>query len=152
MSDGKSQTTAGSCPAEYGGRMQDCAAYPACACDYPALSGKWRHVRMNQPAPEGDDFVVIAAAEYEAWRLRFKKDRDDQDAAIKDAIVENARLTTELEEATLARGRLRLWMEFIQHNCTSPEAREYAGEALNGAHAPEGYDWDERSGRHDFLP
>lgn len=56
-------------------------------------------------------------------------------------------LKAELEEMTLGRGRLRLWMEFIQHNCTSPEAREYAGEALNGAHVPEGYDWDERSGR-----
>jgi hypothetical protein len=61
-------------------------------------------------------------------------------------------LKEELEEATLARGRLRLWLEFIHHNCTSPEAREYAGEALNGAHVPEGYDWDERSGRDDFLP
>lgn len=61
-------------------------------------------------------------------------------------------LKEELEEATLARGRLRLWLGFIHHNCTSPEAREYAGEALNGAHVPEGYDWDERSGRDDFLP
>lgn len=22
------------CPAEHGGKMQDCAAYPACACDF----------------------------------------------------------------------------------------------------------------------
>jgi hypothetical protein len=57
------------------------------------------------------------------------------------------RTETELEEATLARGRLRLWLEFIHHNCTSPEAREYAGQAINGAGVPEDYDWDERSGR-----
>ncbi|HEY4153528.1 MAG TPA: hypothetical protein VGM38_09425 [Pseudolysinimonas sp.] len=57
------------------------------------------------------------------------------------------RLHAMIEEMTLGRERLRLWLEFIQHNCTSPEAREYAGEAMNGAHVPEGYDWDERSGR-----
>ena len=62
------------------------------------------------------------------------------------------KMRAELEDNTLGRDRLRLWMEFIQHNCTSPEAREYAGEALNGAHVPDGYDWDERSGRNDFLP
>lgn len=26
--------TAGACPAERGGKMADCAAYPACACDH----------------------------------------------------------------------------------------------------------------------
>lgn len=57
-----------------------------------------------------------------------------------------------VEEAIGEIERLHLWMEFIQHNSTSPEAREYAGEALNGAHVPDGYDWDERSGRNDFLP
>ena len=31
-----SKTTAGTCPAERGGRMEDCAAYPACGCDHPA--------------------------------------------------------------------------------------------------------------------
>ena len=142
--------------------------------------GKWRYVRMNQPAPEGDDFVVIAAAEYEAWRLRFKKDRDDQDAALKDAIAENAQLkaeldhavgviadrnkeiadlihdldfaksatgeacatvaqlAAELEEATQARGRLRLWLEFIHLN--SNDAKEFTAEALIGNHVPEGFE------------
>lgn len=115
-------------------------------------AGKWRYVRMNQPAPEGEDFVVIAAAEYEAWRLRFKKDRDAQDAALKDAIAENVALRAELdqaagviadrnkelEEATLARGRLRLWLEFIHLN--SNDAKEFTAEALIGNAVPEGFE------------
>ena len=74
---------------------------------------------------------------------------EDSDTTPSEAV---AKLKAELEDHELNRGRLRLWLEFIQHNCTSPEAREYAGEALNGAHVPEGYDWDERSGRYDSLP
>lgn len=49
-----------------------------------------------------------------------------------------------VEEAIGEIERLHLWMEFIQHNSTSPDAREYAGEALKGEYVPEGYDWDER--------
>ena len=48
-------------------------------------------------------------------------------------------LKAELEEATLARGRLRLWLEFIALNCASHEAKEFAGEALIGRHVPEGF-------------
>ena len=33
------QTTGGICPTEHGGKMQDCAAYPACACDHPTAGG-----------------------------------------------------------------------------------------------------------------
>lgn len=32
-----SETNAhGACPVEHGGRMEDCAAYPACGCDFAA--------------------------------------------------------------------------------------------------------------------
>lgn len=83
-------------------------------------------------------------------------DANDLDAVVHELGIEDTAITpaeavralkAELEEATLARGRLRLWLEFIYHNCTSPEAREYAGEALIGNHVPEGFDWDERSRR-----
>ena len=33
----KPQTTAGTCPSEHGGKREDCAAWPACACDNPPL-------------------------------------------------------------------------------------------------------------------
>lgn len=50
-----------------------------------------------------------------------------------------ASLQADLEEATLARGRLRLWLEFIHLNC-SGDAKEFAGEALIGNHVPEGFE------------
>lgn len=71
----------------------------ACALEKSArerLGGKWRFIRMNQPAPESYDFVVIASAEYEAWRQRFKRDRDDQDGALRDSIRETAQLADEV--------------------------------------------------------
>lgn len=69
----------------------------ACALEkQEKFGGKWRFIRMNQPAPEGDDFVVIASAEYEKWRERFKRDRDDQDGALRDSIRETAQLADEV--------------------------------------------------------
>lgn len=32
-------SASGTCPAARGGKMSDCAAYPACACDYPDATG-----------------------------------------------------------------------------------------------------------------
>lgn len=55
-----------------------------------------RHVRMGQPAPEGDTHIILDAEDYERWRLRWKQDRDDQDAALRDAIRETALTADEL--------------------------------------------------------
>lgn len=48
-----------------------------------------------------------------------------------------AALQAELEEATLARGRLRLWLEFIHLN--SNDAKEFTAEALTGNAVPKGF-------------
>lgn len=78
-------------------------------------------------------------------------DVNDLDAVVRELGIEDSDTTpaeavralkAELEDNMLNRGRLRLWLEFIHHNCASPEVREYAGAALNGAHVPDGYDQD----------
>lgn len=75
-------------------------------------------------------------------------DANDLDAVVHELCIEDSDVTpaeavralkSKLEEATLARGRLRLWLEFISLNCASHEAKEFAGEALIGRHAPEGF-------------
>lgn len=127
----------GPCPACDGTGEQTCED---CG-ERPAM---FRHVER------GRTFLLCAACHNDLDAVVHELGIEDSDTTTP---VEAVRaLKAELEEMTLGRGRLRLWLEFIQHNCTSPEAREYAGAALNGAHVPEGYDWDERSGRHDFLP
>lgn len=44
MANAESKTTGGTCPAQHGGKMSDCAAYPACACDYPDMDPPLIHV------------------------------------------------------------------------------------------------------------
>lgn len=61
--------------AQGSGRMERSSMVVIMTDTQSCPAGKWRYVRMNQPAPEGDDFVVIAAAEYEQWRRQFKEDR-----------------------------------------------------------------------------
>lgn len=73
------------------------------------------HIEAGAPAPLSATHVILAAPAYEKMRA-------------------------DAEDNELNRGRLRLWMEFIRLNCTSPEAREYAGAALNGDHVPEGFE------------
>lgn len=55
-----------------------------------------RYVHMGQPAPAGDTHIVLGAEEYERWRLRWKQDRDEQNAALRDAIRETAATADEL--------------------------------------------------------
>lgn len=59
-------------------------------------SATMRHIRMGQPAPEGDTHIILSAEDYERWRLRWKQDRDEQDAALRDAIRETAATADEL--------------------------------------------------------
>lgn len=55
-----------------------------------------------------------------------------------DPAAKIAELQAELEEATLARGRLRLWLEFIHLN--SNDAKEFTAEALCGNAVPEEFE------------
>ena len=55
-----------------------------------------------------------------------------------DPAAKIAALQAELEEAMLARGRLRLWLEFIHMN--SNDAKEFTAEALIGNAVPEGFE------------
>jgi hypothetical protein len=58
--------------------------------------GKWHYVRVGQPSPDGDDFVVIAAPEYETWRKRWRDHRHDQDVALMQEVRASAALADEL--------------------------------------------------------
>lgn len=74
------------------------------------------HIEAGAPAPADAkaNYVILNKAAYEQMRA-------------------------ELENATLGRGRLRLWLEFIHLNCYG-DAKEFAGEALIGNHVPEGFE------------
>ena len=53
---------------------------------------RWRHIRMGQPAPVGDTHVVIAAKEYEYWRLEHAELR----TSLRD---ESSRLASQADES-----------------------------------------------------
>ena len=66
------------------------------ACDHAPRPATMPHVRMGQPAPEGDTHIILDAEDYERWRLRWKRDRDEQDMALRDAVRETAATADEL--------------------------------------------------------
>lgn len=45
--------------------------------EYVAQNPRWRHVRMGQPAPAGDEYVVLSAEDYDHWRLAWSAEREE---------------------------------------------------------------------------
>jgi hypothetical protein len=55
-----------------------------------------RHVRMGQPAPEGDTHIIIGAEDYERWVKRWRTDLHDKDVALMEETRISAGLADEL--------------------------------------------------------